>query len=406
MMIFQKFLNNKTTKSVITKLLSVFMMLFIAVTLFSNIQVQAQGIKVFDILNVGCLFEGQTTAGGEVCGNENLLARLINFLTILAVPLAIFVIIWGGYQYFIGGFDGKSNGKAAITAAITGLLIVTFARFLVDSIIGNGSGNGILGSDGSFNAEPAIAFIRALALSLTQLAGAIAVIVIMWGGYKYFFSGLGGKEDGLKSIQNGIIGMIIVLLTYSAFDTIANVSTGLVGGGNPIDNLTQNLIIPFVTNLKDVLFTLATTFATVVLIIGGYKYFFNAAGAKEDGLKSIRNGIIGLITVFLASFIVDTISGTLGATPEQGQSFGFEKAPIISFLQVLVGGILLPVSSAVAVFFIVLAGFYYTTSGGDPKKAEKGQAALQNSIIGLLIILLASTIIAFIRFILGAGISF
>lgn len=398
----------KVTSKLSSNTIFIFAAFSLALGLFtgiSSIPVQAQGLQTFNILQIGCLFEGQPVAGGGRCAAaDSLLSRVIGFLTALAAPLALFVLIWGGYQYFIGGIDGKTNGKNAITAAITGLVIVLIANLIISTVTG-----ALAGGDG-FNPASIISFIKTIINAMVSLASVVALLVVVWGGYKYFFSGLGfEKEGGAKSIRSGLIGLIVVFISYSLFDTIVSVTETIAGGNaeEAFTVLTTSIISPFITSFRNILISLSTGIAVIVIIIGGYKYFLSGAGfGKEDGRKSIQNGIIGLATIFLASGIINVLEATLNVAGTIDKPIGFNEAPIISFITVLVSGIMLPVSTGVAVFFFVLAGFKFVSSGGESKKIEEASKALKNAIIGLVVVLLSGTLTAFIRFILGAGIGF
>ena len=61
------------------------------------------------------------------------------------------------------------------------------------------------------------------------------------------------------------------------------------------------------------------------------------------------------------------------------------------------------VSRVVAVLFIMLGGFWYLTSAGNEESAEKGQKTLTNAIIGLVVIILAATIVRIIANTVIAG---
>lgn len=58
--------------------------------------------------------------------------------------------------------------------------------------------------------------------------------------------------------------------------------------------------------------------------------------------------------------------------------------------------ILLRVAAIVAVGFIIYGGFMYMTSQGEPDKAKNAQQAITNAVIGLVIALLATGLVAFI----------
>ena len=65
--------------------------------------------------------------------------------------------------------------------------------------------------------------------------------------------------------------------------------------------------------------------------------------------------------------------------------------------------LLLLFAGSVAVIFIIIGGFRYLTSAGNEEAAESGKKTLINSIIGLVIIVLAATIVRIVATTLGTG---
>ena len=62
---------------------------------------------------------------------------------------------------------------------------------------------------------------------LLPVAATIAVLFIIIGGYQYIFSGANEElaETGKKTLQNAIIGLIIIILSY----VIINVIISIIG---------------------------------------------------------------------------------------------------------------------------------------------------------------------------------
>lgn len=58
--------------------------------------------------------------------------------------------------------------------------------------------------------------------------------------------------------------------------------------------------------------------------------------------------------------------------------------------------ILLRVVALVAVGFIIYAGFQYMTSNGEPERTKNAKDTILNALIGLVIAIIASTIVSFI----------
>lgn len=60
-------------------------------------------------------------------------------------------------------------------------------------------------------------------------------------------------------------------------------------------------------------------------------------------------------------------------------------------------------AGSVAVIFIMIGGFRYVTSGGNEEQSEAGRKTLTTSVIGLVIIILAATIVRIVVSTLGTG---
>lgn len=58
--------------------------------------------------------------------------------------------------------------------------------------------------------------------------------------------------------------------------------------------------------------------------------------------------------------------------------------------------LLLVLAGTVSVLFIVIGGFFYLSSAGNDEQAEKGKKILINSVIGLVVIIMAGTIVRLI----------
>lgn len=60
-----------------------------------------------------------------------------------------------------------------------------------------------------------------------EVAGAVAVLMIIVGGFKYVLAGLSPekKESGKETIKNALMGLTIALLAWLIVDTIINLAT-------------------------------------------------------------------------------------------------------------------------------------------------------------------------------------
>lgn len=277
------------------KLLFVTAVLFISV--FGSIQVPASAQKISDlnILGIQCIFPGQ--AG---CSGGNLFDNILEFMLNLAPVLAILVIMWGGYKYFFGALSGdNADGKKTILAGVTGLIIVLSARTIQTVVKGSVTSSG-------FSTAALSGFIGDISTFLFTIASVVAVLVIIWGGYKYLFTGLpGDQKDGLDTIRNGVIGLIIVLLAIP----IKNIVQLTIGGGEKL-NLSTNEIIRSATNLITGFLIPVSTVAAVFFIVLGAYYYITAQGDENQvkkGRDAIRNAVIGLVIALLATTIAQLV---------------------------------------------------------------------------------------------------
>ncbi|MEI6728460.1 MAG: pilin [bacterium] len=275
----------------------VFVGIVLSLSVLSSIQVPASAQKISDlnILGIRCIFPGQ--AG---CSGGNLFDNILEFMLNLAPVLAILVIMWGGYKYFFGALSGdNADGKKTILAGVTGLIIVLSAKTIQTVVKGSVTSSG-------FSAGALSAFISDISTFLFTLATVISVLVITWGGYKYLFSGLpGDQKDGLDTIRNGIIGLIIVLLAIP----IKNIVQLTIGGGEKL-NLSTGEIVKTATNLITGFLIPVSTVAAVFFIVLGAYYYITARGDDnlvKKGRDAIRNAVIGLVIALLSTTIVQLV---------------------------------------------------------------------------------------------------
>jgi hypothetical protein len=353
-------------------------------------------IEGLNLLGIDCLF---VSASGETEGC--LVDRLVNFLKGLAIPLAMLVLIWAGYQYFIGGVDGKSNGRKAIETTIIGLIIITGADFIIGiitDVVPQAKG-------GEFRTQPIIDMLLAIKNFAVALSTMVAILVIIWGGYKYFFSGLDWqKEGGLKAIKNAVLGLAVILIANSIAETTASFTVAITSNpDNGFITAFNQIFEPILTDITSILLLSASLVAVLVIVWGGYKYFFSGLDmVKKDGLENIRNGVIGLVTVILAQSIVGLIKSTVLPEPAaSGSILNINTTSISGFIVSITNGVLVPISTAFAVFFMIMGGFYWITSDGDQKRVDKARKSILNAIIGLVIVILAVSIIQIVRFLAG-----
>jgi Type IV secretion system pilin len=292
-----------------------------------------------------------------------------------------------GTNNVVGG-DGKTSGVAGTGATATGGKTGGGSTTLEElNILEN-----VCIFDGGPGCEGKTSIITQLIDFAKLLSNSLAVLVILWGGYKYYFSALiSGAEDGKKAIYAGVIGLVVI--------NLADFIAGIVAGENGVvqeGGFNEEPIANFIGNIQNNLaIPLATVFAVLVIIYGGYQFMFSSIPeVKGDGLETIKKGVIGLVVILIAIPIINLVQGVLKVS--KGGSLQLNSNPIVEFIQVFLLNILIPVSTVISLFFVVLGGYNMITSNGDSGKFEEGVKSLKNALIGLIVVLLATTIVQLI----------
>ncbi len=79
----------------------------------------------------------QHLSGGIGTGSK-IIQLGVTLLFIVAILLSLFYLIQGGIQFIVSGGDKQRIGQARLklTYAVVGLIIILFAFFIVNSIVG------------------------------------------------------------------------------------------------------------------------------------------------------------------------------------------------------------------------------------------------------------------------------
>ena len=109
--------------------------------------------------------------------------------------------------------------------------------------------------------------------------------------------------------------------------------------------------------------------------------------------KGLRRGFILFALVLSCLILPLSVSAINIENPIKYNTFVELINAIIIFIY--------EISLVLATLFIVIAGFYFVTASGDPAKIKTGQDIIKYTLIGLLIILLATGLIAVIKSVLG-----
>lgn len=72
-----------------------------------------------------------------MCDILQLFKNLLNFAFTVSVPIAVAVLVYGGYRIIIGGGspDGLKAGQEAVKAAVIGIVIVFGAWIFMNTVL-------------------------------------------------------------------------------------------------------------------------------------------------------------------------------------------------------------------------------------------------------------------------------
>ncbi|MBI2355933.1 MAG: hypothetical protein HYV13_01850 [Candidatus Doudnabacteria bacterium] len=112
-------------------------------------------------------------------------------------------------------------------------------------------------------------------------------------------------EKYLPIVLMAIVVMGMPLLTLARLD-IPNPASGTL----PEYSSSPAALI---TKIINILLTFAGLLAVLFVIIGGFQYIFSGANEEwaENGKKTLRNAIIGLVVIILSYVIVNVINSAL-----------------------------------------------------------------------------------------------
>ncbi len=129
------------------------------------------------------------------------------------------------------------------------------------------------------------------------------------------------------------------------------------------------------------------------IMYGGFLYITAQGdpGRALKGQKTLTSAVIGTILTMSATVIVNTAKMALGISGNSWKQALFEKDQLQNAFSwgYTVAGI-------VAVIFIIKGGFEYVISRGDPGKTQKAMRSVIYAVVGLVVVLLAATITAFV----------
>ena len=125
------------------------------------------------------------------------------------------------------------------------------------------------------------------------------------------------------------------------------------------------------------------------------------SGGNEETIKKARKiitgAVVGLAIVLSAEAIMNTVGQILGWDGYASNSNSSISSIILNILTFL-----LQISGIIAIISLVIGGGMYMSASVSEKNAEKAKEIVQNSIIGIIVILSALVIINQIKNLIGS----
>ena len=156
--------------------------------------------------------------------------------------------------------------------------------------------------------------VGALIDFLIFLGPFVAVLVVLYGGYLYYFAAFGGSADaGRKAITAGVSGLVVLVLISGFKLFILSFSPSRINNNSiTIDNLAEKISITILIPIFQILQVGAAAFALVSIIFAGYWYIIGMSQGQQEAIKrgrnGVRNAVIGLVLILLSVTIVALLS--------------------------------------------------------------------------------------------------
>ncbi|MDH5596929.1 MAG: hypothetical protein OEY44_02395 [Candidatus Peregrinibacteria bacterium] len=231
---------------------------------------------------------------------------------------------------------------------------------------------------------------RAVANTIKNLAGALAVIWIVVAGIRLIFAQ--GDENTIteqkRALTYGGVGLVAILLVDRMIDVIYGVP-GEIRTELAPDQGFSDEIYGLITFIKALIGTIAILF----IVISGIKTLF--ASGEEDKITQQRKSIlwigVGLIIIAINEVLVENFFIIPVENSDQIRSSNVTQiintiATVFQFLLGFVG--------LIAFAALIYGAASMIMNYGNDEMVERAKKIIRNAIIGILVILSAYTIVA------------
>lgn len=168
----------------------------------------------------------------------------------------------------------------------------------------------------------------------------------------------------------------------------------------------HSILLLVLLALVDDLLRIVGLLAVIYVIIAGIKYTMSR-GTPDEVAKSqgsIINALVGLAISLVAVKFVDFLGNQFSsAAGGASQTTGLDLSAIPNPAGIANGSIvptilniIFGLAGAVSFLFLILGGYGYIASRGDPQNVSKAKSTVTYALVGLIVTILAETIVSFI----------
>lgn len=191
---------------------------------------------------------------------------------------------------------------------------------------------------------------------------------------------------------------------YYYLTRTANKSGGCDLSFNVLGNGKTSDILLILLAVVDDLLVIAGLVTVGYVIYAGIKYV-TSQGSPEETAKAqstLVNALLGLALALVAVAGVSFLGSHIGGSHGSGANtagLDLSSLPQTSGQSSTVNtilGIVFAVAGALALLFITIGGFRYVLSQGDPQATAKARNTILYAVIGLVVVVIARTLVAFV----------
>ena len=275
------------------------------------------------------------------------------------------------------------------------LLPVVAHANMLDIINNLGSSAGLQVSfTGSGYAEgfPGIAgFLREQVLVLLDVVG---ILLLVYAGLKLIIS---DEEDKLNKAKRTIAATLVGIMLAHLSIRVVEIFYGSDGtGGILTPEASVGMLNEEIMGVVDWVLTLVAVLGILMIVVSGMRAI--GSFGKEEGIKNLKQTVIGTVTGIFFIIISSAVRATLGlptdplAVAVPGDP---SPTPIIARGVTIVSAIL-EYLALIAVAVVIYAGFLMVINFGNEEQFTKGKTLIYRALIGLVIILVSGTIVRFV----------